>query len=344
MWRDNGLVRIGGVVQGLDLAVEDPDGWLWTLVNMLDGTRTTGEVIAHLAHGYPHRAGHETLAAIEDLVSEGFVEDAAEDHPLTIAGAGFERYEGARNLWRWMDNSPRHKSWDAQILLAQARVVVIGIGGVGCTAARSLVMSGVGHVHCVDPDVVERSNLGRQSIYVERDVGRPKVEVAVERLPEFNSGVLVTGERLVIDGVEAMRAQAARADVLLLAADSPSEIRSWASQACARTGTQWVHGGYHGPQIGYGLYRPGSGPCYDCLHAGLAAHRRSPAAPGLPAQAATADTAGMTGHLTAYAALRLLTDVPSFPVNCEYGFNLFTVQHSAARGLAEPRPGCPACG
>jgi molybdopterin/thiamine biosynthesis adenylyltransferase len=106
-----------------------------------------------------------------------------------------DRYSRGVPLLRWMDLAPRTGPWDAQLRLREARVLLIGVGGTGGHAAQALVASGVGHVHCVDPDTVELSNLNRQPLYRESDLGRPKVEAAVATLRALNSDVTVTGER-----------------------------------------------------------------------------------------------------------------------------------------------------
>jgi molybdopterin/thiamine biosynthesis adenylyltransferase len=250
-----------------------------------------------------------------------------------------------------MDRTPRRSSWDTQLLLHGARVVVIGVGGVGCTAAQTLVVSGVGYVHCVEPDVVELSNLNRQILFTERDLGRSKADAAVGRLRAYNSEVRVTGARSAIDGPAALRTLATAFDVLLLAADQPPEIRSWANQACEATGTAWVHAGYHGPQVGCGLYRPGAGPCYDCARvaererrAGLPPRTFSASAGKAGVHAANAVSAGVAGQLAAHATLSLITGAPALRTNCEFGLNLVTLQDSFALGPESPRPDCPTCG
>ncbi|CAM5347475.1 ThiF family adenylyltransferase [Streptomyces tanashiensis] len=63
-----------------------------------------------------------------------------------------------------------------------------------------LVASGVGHVRCVDHDTVELTNLNRQFLFDEDDVGRPKTQVAVGRLSRLNTDVTVTGEERLLTG------------------------------------------------------------------------------------------------------------------------------------------------
>ena len=75
--------------------------------------------------------------------------------------------------------------------LLDARVLILGAGGLGCPVALYLASSGVGHITIVDDDVVELSNLQRQILYTEADIGRLKAEVVRERLALLNPEVTV---------------------------------------------------------------------------------------------------------------------------------------------------------
>jgi molybdopterin/thiamine biosynthesis adenylyltransferase len=349
------VVRIGGVIPGVAKDIPDPDGWVWMLLGLLDGTRTVDQIVAEAVHRFPDKSVTEVRIEINTdlakLVNAGYVGDAAELPPEALTLAERERYSRGRPLLRWMDLTSRRSSWEAQMSLRQARVVVIGVGGVGSTAALTLALSGVGELHLVEPDLVELSNLNRQILFIERDVGRPKVEVAVERLRSHNSSIMVTGEALTITEPTALLALTAQFDVVVLAADKPQEIWSWTNQACVQSGTVWTHGGYHGPQINVGLYRPGTGPCYDCAYAADRARRatqplRTPMPGGrvwAPA-AANAVSAGIAGQLTAHAAMSLITGIPGLPANREYGINLITLEDGVVLALTAPRPDCPTCG
>jgi molybdopterin/thiamine biosynthesis adenylyltransferase len=290
------------------------------------------------------------LFGLVDLVREGYVEDAAAPIPASLSVRERERYGRGQVLAGWMDRIPRRSGWDTQLLLRQARVAVVGIGGVGCAAALALALSGVGQVHCVDPDVVEWSNLNRQVLFTEQDVGRLKVDAALERLRANNSDITITGEARIVDDAAVLAELAMQCDVLLLAADQPPQIRSWANQACLTTGTPWVHGGYHGPLVSVGVYRPGTGPCYECGYAAERAHRAGQptrirsAVPVEPRHAANAVTAGITGLLAAHMAMSLITGVPTVGVNRQYGINLVTCEEAYVLGATNPVPDCPACG
>ncbi|MCO1578073.1 ThiF family adenylyltransferase [Crossiella sp. SN42] len=350
--RGEDLVQIGGSIYGIANLIPDPDGAVWALLARLDGTRTVDQVVTDLVRLYPEHPAGTVHTAIEALARAGHLEDAAEPPPAELSDAEQERYGRSHALWRWIDLTPRSSSWNAQLALHQARVVVVGLGGVGSAAALALTVSGVGQVHCVEPDVVELSNLNRQILFTEDDLGQPKVEAAVRRLREHNSAIEVTGQRHVIDGPQVLRQLAIGCQVLLMAADTPREIRSWTNQACLDTGTAWVHGGYHGPRVNIGLYQPGTGPCHDCT--GLAVAERRAAQPqrtlwpGTPsttaAHAASAISAGYAGLMAAHAVMSLITGAPALQTNCEYGFSLVALDDCFTLSLSAPRPDCPACG
>jgi len=75
--------------------------------------------------------------------------------------------------------------------LSAARVLIIGMGGLGCPAAQYLAAAGVGQLGLVDHDKVERSNLHRQTLYTDADIGESKVRVAAPRLHAMNPKIII---------------------------------------------------------------------------------------------------------------------------------------------------------
>jgi molybdopterin/thiamine biosynthesis adenylyltransferase len=333
-------------VPGVRRDLLDPDGWVWALLGLLDGSRTTDEVVEVMTRSLAHRSGLVVRAAIQDLMAAGYVEDADEpDSDLTPAAR--QRYSRSRALFQWMDPVPRRTGWDTQLLLGDAEVALVGVGGAGCVTALNLVLSGVRRLHCVDGDVVELSNLNRQFLYTVADVGRLKTDVAVPRLRAHNPAVEVTGECRYVDGPPFLRSLAERFDVVVLAADRPGDIRSWTNHACLSTGTPWVHVGYHGPLVSVGMYRPGTGPCSDCLRVAKKARERPNCGDRLHGvagvQAANATSAGIAGHFAAHATISLITGAPALAVNREFAFNLVDFTSAPVMMLDSPDPRCPSC-
>ena len=76
-----------------------------------------------------------------------------------------------------------------QLKLKNARVLVVGAGGLGCPALQYLTAAGIGTIGIIDADIISISNLQRQILFQEADLGKPKALVAAERLKALNSSV-----------------------------------------------------------------------------------------------------------------------------------------------------------
>ncbi|WP_407566592.1 HesA/MoeB/ThiF family protein [Streptomyces sp. 184] len=350
-----GNIRIGSVIYGVGAEIEDPKGWLWTLVEAADGTRSSRDIVTAVLTRHDGLEPGDVTAALEQLASAGFLEDAAAPLPGQFSAREAERYSRGVPLLRWMDLGARASAWEAQLRLKEARVLVLGVGGTGGAAAWHLAASGVGRLHLLDDDRVELSNLNRQLLYGEADLGRPKAEAAVDRLAGLNPDVRVTGEirRVATAGqLAAVLASSPPYDLFVLGADGPPQIRRWVNRACLAAGLPWVDGGYSGPLVTAGIHRPGTGACWECLHEqatqqadlGLPEGADEPAASAhLPWNPASAVTAGLSGALVAYGALALLTGVPPLEPGFRFGFNLMVPGDEVTLRLPR-RPDCPACG
>jgi len=121
--------------------------------------------------------------------------------------------------------------YDGQLKLRDAKVCVVGIGGLGTPIVSQLAAMGVGHIRIIDRDVVELSNLHRQTIYNDADIGQVKVEVAAKKLKAMNPNIevepmpvsvneytapkIVEGCNVVIDGLDSVMARYALNDACL---------------------------------------------------------------------------------------------------------------------------------
>jgi adenylyltransferase/sulfurtransferase len=82
---------------------------------------------------------------------------------------------------------------DAQLRLKSACVVMIGAGGLGCPASETLVRAGLGQVHLIDDDLIEASNLQRQTLFLPDDIGKPKALTAAHMLQQINPLISARG-------------------------------------------------------------------------------------------------------------------------------------------------------
>jgi molybdopterin/thiamine biosynthesis adenylyltransferase len=146
---------------------------------------------------------------------------------------------------------------------ASARVLVVGLGGLGCPAAMVLARSGLGVIGLCDDDEVECTNLHRQILYAEADVGASKVEAAARALAKGAPGVTLRQHRARLLPDEAVRT-VSEYDLVLEGADNFA-TKFLAADACAIAGVPVVHASavrWVGTALAVG--RAGR-PCYRCL-------------------------------------------------------------------------------
>ncbi len=128
--------------------------------------------------------------------------------------------------------------------VATARILIVGVGGLGVPALWSLARAGARRLTIVDPDPVEVSNLARQVIYRDRDIGVPKVDAAARWLGERFHGVKVEAHVVALDASNAARLVAAH-DFVIDATDSPA-AKFLINDTCIAARTPFVYGGVVG--------------------------------------------------------------------------------------------------
>ena len=129
---------------------------------------------------------------------------------------------------------------DGQERIGASSALLIGVGGIGCSAASYLAASGVGHLVLCDFDTVDATNLGRQILYGPDDVGQPKAEVAARRLGNINPDIRITAIARRLDDAE-LRNQVAAADVVLDGCDNFA-TRFQVNDACVAQNTCLISG------------------------------------------------------------------------------------------------------
>jgi adenylyltransferase/sulfurtransferase len=143
---------------------------------------------------------------------------------------------------------------EGQEKLRQARVLIAGVGGLGCPIALYLTTAGVGHLGLIDDDVVSLSNLHRQVLYDEADIGQPKAECAVRHLQAKNSDIHIEGYPFRLDKENA-EALIAKYDIVVDGCDNHA-TRYLISDVCHRLQKPYVYaaiGAFQG-QVGVLCY------------------------------------------------------------------------------------------
>jgi sulfur-carrier protein adenylyltransferase/sulfurtransferase len=226
---------------------------------------------------------------------------------------------------------------EGQLKLKQARVLLIGTGGLGAPLGLYLAAAGVGRIGIVDFDVVDFTNLQRQVLFGTSDVGRPKITAARERLRDLNPEI----------EIEAIEARLSSENALELFQDYDIIVdgtdnfptRYLVNDACVLLGKPNVYGSifrFEGQITVFGY--PG-GPCYRCLYP-------EPPPPGLVPSCAEGGVLGVlpgiVGTIQAAETLKLILGKGSRLVGRLLLFDALAMKFRELK--LRPNPDCPVCG
>ena len=220
-----------------------------------------------------------------------------------------------------------------QQALKAARLAVVGAGGLGAPVALYLAAAGVGSLTLIDPDVVDLSNLQRQVLYAEADLGHPKVAAAQARLTALNAYVNVTGVQAALTPATAVDLLAGH-DLVLDGTDDFA-TRFAVNEACVRLGLPLVSGAIGRWTGQVGVF--GSKPCYRCL------------VPEIPPDAETCSAvgvigalAGVIGSMMALEAIKVITGAGEALTGRLLIYDALAAQTRTVKIGADPR--CATCG
>lgn len=231
-----------------------------------------------------------------------------------------------------------------QIKLLESKVLLIGAGGLGSPAAMYLAAAGVGTLGIVDFDVVDVSNLQRQLLHGTKDVGRPKVESAADRIRDINPDIKVIPHAVPLTSANALEIMGGY-DIIVNGSDN-FPTRYLVNDACHMLGKPLVDGSIFMFEGQVTVYRPSEpengiegGPCYRCLYP-------EPPAPGEVPSCSEAGVLGVlpgiVGSIQAIEVIKLILGIGEPLVGrlllidtLDMSFRTLKVQRN---------PDCPLCG
>ena len=304
------------VIWGIGAAMGTPHRQRWTLLGLL----YVAVLLAHLVFPAQHPlrlATGETaapwlmLGGLVVLVlayrrglrwlrtrAEGQAEDRAADGPKAATFSDTELNRYARHIVLREVGGPGQKK------LKDAKVLVVGAGGLGSPALLYLAAAGVGTIGVVDDDAVDNSNLQRQVIHQDAGIGMPKVHSAAEAMRAQNPFVTVRPyhRRLSEDDAAALIADY---DIVLDGTDN-FDTRYLVNTTCVALGKPLISGALTQWEGQVSVFDPANGaPCYQCIFP------EAPA-PGLSPSCAEAGVIGplpgVIGSVMAMEAIKLITD------------------------------------
>jgi adenylyltransferase/sulfurtransferase len=221
--------------------------------------------------------------------------------------------------------------------LAAARVLVVGLGGLGSAASIYLAAAGTGHLVLADFDRVDLSNLQRQILHRTADIGRAKTDSAREHLLALNPHVEVTPVAQVMDEATLARHVAA-ADVIVDACDNfRTRFAINAAAAHARKPVVSAAAIRFEAQISVFDHRDPAAPCYRCLYGSGAEVEETCTANGV-----IAPLLGIAGSVQALEAMKIIIGIGTTLKGRLLLFDALAMEWHAARLPKDPA--CPVCG
>ncbi len=319
-------------------AITIPRGFLELRIETLASDRDR-PVIVYCA------SGTRSLLAAATLRQMGYVD------VRSLAG-GFDGWKASGRPWivppqLTDDQKARYRRHlllpsvgeQGQLRLLEARVLLIGAGGLGSPVALYLAAAGVGSLGVVDPDVVDRSNLQRQILHRDADTDVAKVDSAGRAIRDLNPDVEVISFREAFTAETADRILDAGWDVVVDGSDNFS-TRYLVNDACVQRGLPNVHGSIYQFEGQVGVFSASpSDACYRCLYP-------RPPPPELAPNCAEAGVLGVLpgviGTLQALETLKLLLELGEPLAGRLSQFDALSGRWRTLNVRKDPT--CPACG
>ena len=318
------------------------------------GSATVAELLAELTQRYPeldqrlHDDSGQLHRYINIYVNKEEIEDLqGQDTPLrpgdevslipALAGGAIGRPFTPTQVRRYS----RHLLLPevgpvGQRKLLNAKVLLIGAGGLGSPTAFYLAAAGVGTLGIVDFDEVDLSNLQRQILHQEKDVGRPKVDSARETLTALNPDVQVVAHDVPLHAENALEIFESY-DIIVNGCDN-FPTRYLANDAAYFLKKPLVDGGINQFEGLVSIYMPGDG-CYRCLYP-------APPPPGAVPSCAEAGVLGVlpgiVGSMQALETIKLILGIGDPLIGRLLLFDALAVEFRTLRTRRDP--GCPVCG
>ncbi|MCK5657637.1 MAG: molybdopterin-synthase adenylyltransferase MoeB [Deltaproteobacteria bacterium] len=221
--------------------------------------------------------------------------------------------------------------------LLSARILLVGMGGLGSPAVLYLAAAGVGTLGLVDFDVVELSNLQRQVIHTMEDLGKPKVKSAKETIEAINPDVTVHeyGQRATSEIITEIISDY---DLVLDGCDN-FPTRFLVNDACVLTGKTNLYGAVFRFEGQVSVFAPNQGPCYRCL---IPEMPPPGAVPSCQEAGVLGVLPGIIGLIQATEAIKLIVGIGKPLIGRLLLFDALDMELREVK--LQRNPDCPACG
>lgn len=224
-----------------------------------------------------------------------------------------------------------HIGITGQNILANAIVLIAGAGGLGSISSYYLAAAGIGKLIVVDNDTVDFSNLNRQIVHSEADIGKAKAFSAAQSLEQLNSSIQIHAVNAEITDTSILPLLE-QVDVIVDACDN-IKTRHVLNRASLKKAIPYVFGGVDGFSGMASTFVPGETPCFKCVFPN---ENRLETKPGI-----IGPIAGIIGSLQAMEVIKLLLNIGK--TMSHHLFRISGLDMRITHTLVERDLGCPAC-
>lgn len=248
---------------GAAIEVDDENRFILTVCCLMDGERDVAAIKQDLSQDYPEDANYlEELLTLFDM--EGLVEDVSVNQVSDLTKYELDRWSRNIEFFGAYCRSDENK-YLHQEALKNTKVTIIGVGGVGSSVLLNLAALGARDIRIVDFDRIELSNLNRQILYNDSDIGKSKADVAKEKIVAFYPDAKIEAISTKINSSEDIEKLIEGRDFVINAADQPrGKIIDWLNAACVKQALPFICGALDFKYAICYSVLPGKTGCIEC--------------------------------------------------------------------------------
>ena len=335
---------------GIAIEMEDESRFIEYVCKLMDGKKTFLEIEQTLFLEFPKETPflQELLTVLDN---EYLLEDTLTHHHGNLSDYDLERW--SRNI----EFLGAHCKIDSNKYLLQQKIksqniVILGLGGVGSNVLYNLTAMGVSNITAIDCDLVELSNLNRQIIYNETDVGQPKATVAQKRISDFSPKANIKFITQKITSGEDIEQLLSKNDLVIAAIDHPRDkVMDWVNSACISKNSTFICGALDSHAAMCYTVIPQVTGCIECWKSNAKKSRflfqdlikKEHFNHSLSPNVAIMPLISITAGIVANEALKIITGIGTpQSLGCVYTFDFLTSQVTTTESW-EKNPACQTC-
>ncbi len=248
---------------GSAIEMDDKSGFVYKACKLMDGIKNSNDLISELSISHPKQIEFFPNLLIA-LNKEKLLEDTSINDATILSDYDLERWQRNYEFFGSYLSAEKSK-YELQKKLQKTKVTLLGLGGAGSHILYDLAALGILNIQIVDFDRIELSNLNRQILYNDSDIGRLKSEVAKEKILQFLPKANIKSINQKICSSDDIKNLIKGQDIVISVIDQPREkIIGWVNQACVEINIPFICGAFDWKWALLYSVIPGKTGCIEC--------------------------------------------------------------------------------